>query len=109
MKLQQLMTLLKVLSCTSLPVRITLQFLHSILAPDDYTAVQVNITLDSDTTIKHGYINITDDMLCEADEVFEIMLTSLNDNCVVTTSPVPVYIIDNDGMHLFLSIMPLCQ
>ena len=41
-------------------------------------------------------IAIRDDNICEFDEMFLIMLTSLND-CAVTTSPVPVYIIDNDG------------
>ena len=42
-------------------------------------------------------IDIIDDVLCEPDERFEIVLTSLNDNCEVTSSPVPVLITDNDG------------
>ena len=66
-------------------------------APEDYTALSQTITLDSDTTSVHLMIPIIDDNLCEPDERFEIMLTSLNDNCEVTSSPVPVYIIDNDG------------
>ena len=66
------------------------------LAPADYTAVSPIITLDSVNTSEHCYINITDDMLCEADEMFEIVLTSLNDKCNVTSSPVPVFILNND-------------
>ena len=69
----------------------------SYIAPDDYTTLMRTITLDSATTSVHLIVNITDDMLCEPDERFEIMLTSRNDNCAVTTSPVPVYIVDNDG------------
>ena len=41
-------------------------------------------------------------MVRETDEVFEIVLTSLDASCVITTSPVPVYIIDNDGKHPLL-------
>ena len=74
-------------------------FCFPIIAPDDYTALAQIITLDSVTTSVHLMININDDMLCEADERFEIMLTSLNDNCAVTSSSVPVYTVDNDGKY----------
>ena len=57
------------------------------------------ITLDYINTSVHLEIAIYDDDLCEPSERFEIMLTSLNDNCNVTTSPVPVYIMDNDGKY----------
>ena len=45
------------------------------------------------------------------EEVFEIMLTSLDEECVVTTLLVPVYIIEDDGMHLLLclSIIYACH
>ena len=68
--------------------------------PADYTALPSTlITLDSVTTSVQLMINITDDMLCEADERFEIMLTSLNDSCTIASPLVPVYIIDNDGRY----------
>ena len=60
-------------------------------------ALTQDMLLDSDTTSTSLIIDIVDDMLCEPDETFEIVLTSLNDNCAVITSPVPVLIIDNDG------------
>ena len=44
-------------------------------------------------------INITDDVFCEANERFEIILSSLNGSCIVASSPVPVYIMDNDGKY----------
>ena len=72
-------------------------FVLPYLDPDDYTALSQTITLDSDTTSESLMIPINDDDLCESDERFEIMLTSLNDNCVVISSPVPVLIKDNDG------------
>ena len=68
-----------------------------LVTPDDYTAISQSITLDSDLTSEYLWIPIIDDYLCEADERFQIVLTSYNDSCVVTSSPVPVYIIDNDG------------
>ena len=72
-------------------------FIFPYTAPDDYTALSRTITLDSDTTSVRLMIPIIDDdVLCEPDERFEIMLTSMDDNCEVTSSPVPVYITDND-------------
>ena len=68
-----------------------------LLAPDDYLALSQNITLDSGNPSKHLMISINDDMLSETEEGFEIILTSLNDNCAISSSPVPVIIIDNDG------------
>ena len=65
--------------------------------PDDYTALSQNITLDNVNTSVHLVVYIYDDNLCEPDEKFYIVLTSLNDNCYITSSPVPVYIIDDDG------------
>ena len=62
------------------------------------------IILDNDTTSAHFMISINDDDLCEYDERFWIILNSLNDNCAVPGSPVPVYILDNDGM-LIMQIM----
>ena len=69
------------------------------LAPADYTTLTQTITLDSDTTSVQVMISINDDDLCESDEGFEITLTSLNDNCAVINSSVPVLIIDNDGEY----------
>ena len=69
-----------------------------LLAPDDYLALSQNITLDSGTPSKHLMISINDDMFSENEEEFEIILTSLNDNCAISSSPVPVLIIDNDGV-----------
>ena len=68
-----------------------------LIAPNDYTAHSQTITLDSVTTSAHFTITIVDDMLCEPDKRFEIVLTSMNDICVVTSSSVPVLIIDDDG------------
>ena len=65
--------------------------------PDDYAAVLRTIKLDSVNVSARLMIPIIDDNLCEPDERFEITLTSLNVDCAVTSSPVPVYIIDNDG------------
>ena len=70
----------------------------SLLAPADYAALSQNIILDSITTSMQLTIDIDDDMLCEADETFMITVTSMNDSCIVTSSSVPVLIIDNDGM-----------
>lgn len=67
------------------------------VVPTDYDAISRIITLDSCTPSAHFMIGITDDILCDADERFEIILMSLNDSCTVTSSSVPVYIIDNDG------------
>ena len=68
-----------------------------LVALNDYTALSQTITLDSVSTSVNLMIDIIDDVLCEPDERFEIVLTSMNDNCVVTSSPVLVLIIDNDG------------
>ena len=68
-----------------------------LVAPNDYTALSRTITLNSTTTSVHLMIPIVDDNLCEPDERFEIMLSSRNNKCVVTSSLVPVLIIDNDG------------
>ena len=68
-----------------------------LVAPDDYTAISQTITLDSVTTSVYLILPIIDDDLCEPRERFEIVLTSQNNNCAVTSSPVLVYIIDNDG------------
>ena len=67
------------------------------IAPGDYTALAQIISLNNDTTSVGLMIPIIDDDLCEPDERFEIVLVSQNDNCAITSSPVPVYIIDNDG------------
>ena len=68
-----------------------------IIAPGDYTSLSQTITLSSATTSVNLMIAIIDDDICEPDEMFEIMLTSMNDKCAITSSPVPVLIIDNDG------------
>ena len=69
-----------------------------LVAPDDYTAITLTISLDSDTiSTRPIMIPIHDDDFDEPDESFEIMLTSLNDNCAVSRSTIPVLIIDNDG------------
>ena len=65
--------------------------------PDDYTALSRRITLDSDTTSATLLIDINDDSLCESDKMFDILLRSLNDNCAVSSAPIPVFIIDDDG------------
>ena len=73
-------------------------------APIDYIALpESNLTLDSIETSVHGYINITDDIFIETDERFLVTLTSLNEKCVVATSAVPVYIIDDDGTFFLVS------
>ena len=69
----------------------------SYIAPGDYTALTRIITLGSATTSVNITVDIDDDMFCEPDERFEIMLSSMNNNCAVTSSPVPVLIMDNDG------------
>ena len=66
-------------------------------APDDYSTLSQTVTLDSVATSVHLTIDIVEDMLSEPDERFQIVLTSVNENCAVTRSPVPVVIIDNDG------------
>ena len=80
------------------PCRIVIYTTCFLVAPEDYTALSWIVTLDSVTTSVHLMIPINDDNLCEPDESFEIVLTSLNDNCVVTSSPVLVLITDNDGI-----------
>ena len=75
--------------------------LYYLIAPADYITFSRVITLDSGTTSAHLTILIIDDLLCDADESFEILLTSLS-NCIITTSPVPVNIIDNDGRFLII-------
>ena len=69
----------------------------SYIAPGDYTLLSGIITLNSVTTSVHRMIPIIDDDFQEPRENFEIVLTSQNDNCQVTSSPVPVYIMDNDS------------
>ena len=61
----------------------------------DYAIMQI-IMLNNITTTAHIMIAIRDDNICEFDEKVLIILKSLSD-CAVTNSPVPVYIIDNDG------------
>ena len=61
----------------------------------DYALIQ-SLTL---TTTARIMIAIRDDDICESDEKFEIILTSLLD-CAIVNSPVPVYIIDNDGKFM---------
>ena len=68
------------------------------IAPDDYTAFTQTITLDHVTTSALIMIEVNDDMECENDEGFEIMLTSRNDGCTITRTPVPVNILDNESM-----------
>ena len=63
---------------------------------------QTVLTLDSDTTSVQVLIPIIDDDLCEPDERFQITLTSMNDKCAVTSSPVPVLLIDNDGGKYYM-------
>ena len=73
-----------------------------LIAPADYIALSQTVTLDNSTADVHLMINITDDMLDEPEERFEIMMTSLNGSCVVTpSSPIPVFIIENDGTDMF--------
>lgn len=74
-----------------------------LIAPADYTVLVQTVTLDNNTTSVHLTIGINDDLLNEPDERFEIILTSLNENCAVVTpsSPIPVFIIDNDGMFIY--------
>ena len=83
----------------------TLSILHTVslnpfyypTAPADYISFSRTITLDSVITNVHFTIPIIDDTVCDADERFDIILTSLSD-CIVTRSPVQVQIVDNDGM-----------
>ena len=74
----------------------------------DYTEVSRTITLDSTITTVEITIDITDNTIPESDERFEIMLTSLNDNCIVTNSSVPVYITDDDGTF-HIAIFSKCK
>ena len=73
----------------------------TIIAPEDYGEVSLIVTLDN-TTTNVVIINISDDILCEADEMFELMLSSLSDSCAVSRFPVPVHILDNDSMSIQL-------
>ena len=56
-----------------------------------------NVTLTATVTSEQCHIDIIDDDLCEPDETFYISLISLNDNCVVDSSSIPVTIVDDDG------------
>ena len=54
-------------------------------------------------------IPIIDDDLSEPDERFQIVLTSMNDNCEVTSSPIPVCIMDNDGnLYKHMTLIGMC-
>ena len=68
--------------------------------PADYgtsSSPTLNVTLSSNNPTAHINISIHDDSLTEADERFEIMLTNLDDVCVVANTSLPVIITDNDG------------
>ena len=65
--------------------------------PTDYTSLSQTIILDSIIISVSVMIDIADDVIFETDERFLITLISLNENCVATSSPVSVFIIDDDG------------
>ena len=58
------------------------------------------VILDDTVTSEQCHIDITDDLICEADERFFISLISLNDNCATHSSPIPVIIVDDDGRSM---------
>ena len=57
--------------------------------------------LNSATTRVRLMISINDDDDDEPREEFSIALTSFSDICRITSSPVPVYIMDNDGKYYY--------
>ena len=61
------------------------------------------VILDDSVTSEKCHIDILDDLDCERMEQFYIRLESLNPNCRVTNSPIPVNILD-DGEHLIVPI-----
>ena len=63
------------------------------------------VILDDSVISLQYHIDILDDLDCESMEQFYIRLESLNPNCGVTNSPIPVNILD-DGEHF---IVPLLQ
>ena len=63
--------------------------------------IMKTVILDDSVTSEQCHIDILDDLDCESVEQFYIHLESLNSNCRVTNSPIPVNILD-DGEHLIL-------
>ena len=61
------------------------------------------VILDDSVTSLQFHIDILDDMDCESVEKFYIRLESVNPNCRVTNSSIPVNILD-DGEHFLVPI-----
>ena len=57
------------------------------------------VILDDSVTSEPCHIDILDDLDCESVEQFYIRLESLNPNCNVNNTPIPVNILD-DGEYL---------
>ena len=65
--------------------------------------IMKTVILNDVNTNEPCHIDILDDLDCESVEQFYIRLESLNSNCRVTNSPIPVNILD-DGKHFLVPI-----
>ena len=63
------------------------------------------VILNDTATSEQCHIDITDDLLCEPNERFFISLLSMNANCVVDSSSIPVTILDDDGRSMLTYVI----
>ena len=61
--------------------------------------IMKTVILDDSVTSEPCHIDILDDLDCEQMEQFYIRLESVNPNCNVTNTPIPVNILD-DGEYI---------
>ena len=74
----------------------------------DYTPVSMNLTLSADVGVACVNISVLADGLVEKEEMFGIVLSSLDPAVSLSSEPTPVTVTDSDGEGVCTDLQSVC-